>query len=220
VTAGWTVDSPAPGLAVAQPVRGFRYGAEAFWLAGFALEGGVPASAADLGTGSGVIALLLAAAGVDAVGFDVREEWRTGWGLTLAGSTVAGRIRLLAGDVAAPLPGKYGLVTANPPFFARDTGPMAPDPWRAAARTESTAPLRRFVEAGMALLEPGGRMCLVLPREREAEVGPVVRRVRVGARRTLIELRPGFSGEATHEHLREDDARTRGWFGRFRAAAP
>ena len=35
-----TREVPGPGLAVWQPARGFRYAADAFWLAGFALEGG------------------------------------------------------------------------------------------------------------------------------------------------------------------------------------
>lgn len=46
-----TRDTPAPGLVIWQPKRAFRYGAEAFWLAGFAVEGGVPSTAIDLGTG-------------------------------------------------------------------------------------------------------------------------------------------------------------------------
>jgi release factor glutamine methyltransferase len=163
---GWTVDRPAPGVEVAQPARGFRYGAEAFWVAGFALEEGTPASAADLGTGSGVIALLLAAAGVDATGYELRGEWGTGWAHTLARSRVAGRIQLVRADVSAPISARFPLVVSNPPFFARAAGPIAEDPWRAAARTESTAPLARFVDTALSMLEPGGRICVVVPPER------------------------------------------------------
>ncbi|MEQ1568253.1 MAG: hypothetical protein ABMA64_21620, partial [Myxococcota bacterium] len=55
-----TLDRPAPGVVIAQPARGFRYGSDAMWLVGFALATGpLPASALDLGTGSGVMAAQL-----------------------------------------------------------------------------------------------------------------------------------------------------------------
>ena len=212
----WSLDRPAPGLAVAQPRRGFRYGAEAFWVAGFALEGDMPRSAADLGTGSGVIALLLASCGVDAIGFELRNEWQAGWEITLARSEVLGRVRLVQADVGSLPAGAFDLVTANPPFFPAGRGPAARDPWRRAARTESTASLSGFVQAGTAILAPGGRLCLVVPRERDQEVGSVVRGVRIGARRTLLEVRPGAVPVTQYDEINEDHPRVLGWFQRFR----
>ncbi|MBA2321290.1 MAG: methyltransferase [Deltaproteobacteria bacterium] len=212
---GWTLDRPAPGVVVAQPERGFRYGAEAFWVAGFALEGGVPESAADLGTGSGVIALLLASVGVDATGYELREEWGPGWEVTLASTVVPGRVRFERADLADTPPGRFALVVSNPPFFPRDTGPVAPDTWRAAARTESSASLARFLAAGIAMLKPGGRMCVVVPREREGEIPEPARVVRIGARRSLVEVRPDFRGVPGRESLTETDPRVVGWTSRF-----
>lgn len=219
-----TFDRPAPGVIVAQPRRGFRYGSEAFWLAGFALEGGPARAAVDLGTGSGVVAMLLAAQGLDVVGYDVRPEWEACWAETLARSDA--RARLSVRDVAEGVPDRVDLVVTNPPFFPAGSGPAAPHPWRAAARTESSAGLARFVEVGLEALRPGGRLCAVVPLDRSIEVerageraGASVRRVvTVGRRRALVEL-----GEpvATVERsaVSETDPRVRGWYARVAGAA-
>lgn len=202
-----------------QPQRGFRYGAEAFWLVGFALEGGGSVRAADLGTGSGIAALLLAARGVEAVGIDARPEWGPLWERTLAESAVGGRAALRQGDVRDGIGGPYDLVVSNPPYFRAGSGPVAPSAWKAAARTESSATLADFVRAGIEALAEGGRMCLVLPVDRENDALAAAtergftarRRVRVGQRRLLLELRPGLV-PAQVEVVSERDPRVLGWY--------
>lgn len=219
-----TYDRPAPGLVVAQPRVGFRYGSESFWLAGFALEGGEARCAVDLGTGSGIVALLLAGRGLEVRGYELREEWRTCWAETLACSEV--RAELIVRDVALGIPDQVDLVVTNPPFFPRGCGPLARDAWKAAARTESTAELARFVEVGLGALRPRGRFCAVVPLEREIEVerageraGAAVRRVlTVGRMRALIEL--GAPVERVERAaLTESDPRVRGWYTRVAGGA-
>lgn len=211
-----TFDSPVAGVRIAQPARGFRYTSDAMWLTGFALGVGPrPSRALDLGTGSGVIALLLAARGIPTVGVDVRPEWAPLWRETLAASRTLAPVELVQGDIADGVDGPFDLVVSNPPFFAAGTGPVAPDPWRRAARTESTAPLARFVEVALHALAPGGRFCVVLPREREdallaASRGvSVERQIRIGRRRTVFCL---GSGPVTPiVTVDEDSELVRGW---------
>ena len=211
-----TFDSPAPGLRIAQPERAFRYTSDAIWLAGFALEVAPGArSALDLGTGSGVVALLLASHGIPVVGIDVRPEWAPLWQETLAGCRLPVSVELRQADVSEPIDARFDLVVSNPPYFPAGTGPVAPDPWRRAARTESTATLGTFVARGLAACEPGGRFCVVIPREREDDVlvargaHRVEHRVRVGRRRTLLCLGPGETGPIVE--VDEGSARVRGW---------
>lgn len=213
-----TFDSPAAGLRIAQPARGFRYTSDAIWLAGFALETAPAATAAlDLGTGSGVVALLLAARGIPTVGIDVRPEWEPLWRETLDGSRTAAPVSLRRADVTEPIPETFDLVVSNPPFFPAGTGPVAPDPWRRAARTESTATLATFVRTGLSALRPGGKLCVVVAREREADViaargdTAVERCVRVGRRRSLLCLGPGTEG--TVEIADEGSELVRAWIG-------
>jgi tRNA1(Val) A37 N6-methylase TrmN6 len=214
-----TRETPAAGVVVYQPRKGFRYAADAFWLAGFALEGGPARTALDLGTGSGIVALLLAARGLSVDAIDVRPEWEPLWSRSVAESALAGSVRFALSDVRDWTGRGYDVAVSNPPFFAPAAGPASPDPWKAAARTESTATLSDFVRVGLAAAP---RLCVVLPIEREEEalaLAPARRRVRVGARRVLLELAEGAITPSATE-LGEDDAQVRGWYSlaRFGAA--
>jgi tRNA1Val (adenine37-N6)-methyltransferase len=209
-----TVDSPAPGVWVAQPARGFRYTSDAMWLAGFALRTGpLPRNALDLGTGSGVVALLLGAHGIETLGLELRPEWTELWSTTLARSTTSARVELRQQDVREPLSATFELVVANPPFFPKGTGPVAPDPWKRAARTESTATLLDFLARARSALAPGGRACFILPRDREGEVlgYPLVvsRWLRIGRRRTLFCLRHEGPATSLPEQTAEDSEAAR-----------
>lgn len=218
----WTLDNPAPGVVIAQPTRGgpgYRYASEVFWLVGFALEGGVPRTALDLGTGSGIAAWLLAGHGVDVEGVESWPDWEVGWAQTAAHSTVAGRVRLTRACATSVEDGPpVDLVVANPPYWPAAAGRVAKDPWRRAARTPSTADVADFGRIARRRAGDDGRACLVVPQAREAQarqgLGPIRRRVAVGEVLVLLEA----GGRAPEEdlHLREDDARVRAWIGRAR----
>ncbi len=211
----WTREEPLPGLVIWQPRRGFRYGAEAFWLAGFALEGGVPRTALDLGTGSGIVAGLLGANGVAAEGVDVRPEWQVGWARSRADS---GGFPHLRGADIATVNGAWDVVVSNPPYFPAGTGPASPDAWKAAARSEGDRRLADFVAVATRCAP---RVCLVVPVEREADVlaastVPPSRIVRVGLRRVLIELLAG-----PHPPVIEtiDERAAERWYARVRGVS-
>lgn len=214
----WTAERPVSGVVVHQPRRGFRYGAEAFWLAGVALEDGRPARALDLGTGSGIVGWLLASVGVEVVGVDVRAEWATGWAASARDSEVSGRFSPHVADVDA-VEGNWPLVVSNPPFFAVGSGPMPPDPWTAAARFEQEGTVDRFVTAGAARLTEDGRMVVVVPCDREGDVVTAARAVglapsrvvEVGKRRVVLVLRRG-AGDGVREQVTEGSAREAAWY--------
>jgi len=188
-----TLDRPAAGIVVAQPDRGFRYTSDAMWLTSFAIATGpLPRTALDLGTGSGVVAMLLAAHGVIVHGVDADPSWGPLWRETLARSAVRGAVTLAVGRVEDEDDGRYDLVVANPPYAPAGTGPVPADPRRASARVEADAGLAAFVRrAARAAID---RACFVVPRSREgelvrlgAEQGLNVRSVeRVGRRRSLV----------------------------------
>ncbi|MCB9678443.1 MAG: hypothetical protein H6737_25305 [Alphaproteobacteria bacterium] len=210
-TSDWTPERPAPGVVVHQPRRGFRYSADAFWLAGFALEPDVPATAVDLGTGSGIVAFLLAAAGVQTRGVDAFDGWAEGWRRSLRDSDAAPTLeRVDVRDVG----GRAALVTCNPPFFTADSGPVSPDPFKAVARTEADATLADFVRAAARIATE--RAVFVVPVDRETEVLAHTahlqpsRRLRIGRKRVLLELRP--DGVLTEDAaLERDDPRVVAW---------
>lgn len=191
-----TADRPAPGLVVHQPARGFRYGAEAYWLVGLALEAGVPGRALDLGTGSGILAWLLARHGVDVLGVDAWEGWEACWALTQAASRARGRVELVVKDARSVEAERFDVVVCNPPFFRRGEGPLPSEPSKVVARFEGEAGLAELVGAALRASAPDGRVLFVVPRAREAEVGvagggQVARVVRIGRGRSVVVLTPG-----------------------------
>ncbi len=218
--AGWTSERPLPGVVVHQPARGFRYGAEAFWLAGLALES-EPRRAVDLGTGSGIIAWLLAANGVEVEALDVQSGWEVGWRASEGANVVRGSVAFRLADVRELAVAPAEVVVSNPPFFAAGTGPRPADPLMDGARFEANGGLADFLAAGGRALGPEGRFLLVVPREREGEVAGggglgVARWLRVGKRRTVFELRPGWS-DAAPEVIDESGPVVAGWYARVGA---
>ncbi len=205
-----TEETPAPGLRILQPKRGYRWGVEVYALAGFALGIGAPApvirpkSAIELGTGSGVVAFLLGREGVAVRAWDRDPAWIDLARVSLSRSPAAtGAVRLSVRDVRDL--GRVGgadVVVCNPPWFDPAEGPMAPDPRRAEARSMLHGTVQDFVDAALPLAP---RVCLVTRAERINELrfpGAYI------ARRSwfptggvgLVELRPG-EGTTVEEPL-------------------
>ncbi len=129
-------------------------------------------SVLDIGTGCGIIPLLLAARStsvkIDAVELDADsfEEATENFSV----SPFADRLRVFHSDINhfVPLFGKkYDLVISNPPFFINDHRPKHAG--RKMARHTDTLSYQQLVEASWRLMKPGGRFSIVLPY-RESKV--------------------------------------------------
>ena len=212
------LDSPAPGVHIAQPEQGFRYGSEAFWMVGFALERGAPDRALDLGTGSGIAAFLLARLGIPATGIDKNAAWKPLWARSCRASEVVPILQVA--DIKGGVEGSWPLIISNPPFFPADAGPTSPNPWRASARTESTATLADFEALARDALTPEGRACFVIPASRVSEIREPTRVVRVGQRRALVEFHAEAQPCEEAVHLDPGSARVRQWYARVGASPP
>ena len=168
-------DTPAPGLVVYQPKRGYHYSMEPFVLAGWLLEAGVKGPFLDVGTGCGILAMLLAYAGLRGEGIDVRPEWMELANRSLLesrkpnGDTLALTFRHQ--DVRARTPGErpFGIAVCNPPYFPADSGPVGPDPVRAFARHEMAGTLFEIVSS-MARLAKSVAIVLPVVRAEQAHL--------------------------------------------------
>ncbi len=187
-------EEPLPGLVIWQPRRGFRFSMDPFLLASFALDGERPERFLDVGTGSGVIALLLARQGLAGEGIDVQPEWIT---LARRSAQDSGlEVRFAVQDIRARAEGPVALALANPPYWRQGEGPLPADPLKAASRHELHGTLAELI-AGMA--RAAERVALVLPARREGEAlgllagagRPITRRVRVDRSLVLLEGRAG-----------------------------
>ena len=156
----------------------------------------------DVGTGTGLIALMLAqrAPWARITGVDIADTSQarenadaSPWGARLDFATCP----VQRFEAAEP----FDLIVSNPPFF--DSSLLCPDPGRTAARHGVTLPFEELCDAVVRLLAPAGRFaavvpCSEVPRLLRAAGGrlAVVRRTEVhttprhAARRTLLELIP------------------------------
>lgn len=187
-----TEASPAPGLVVAQPRRGHRWGVEVYLLAHFVLAAGPVATAVDLGTGSGIVALLLAWRGVRVTAVERDRAW-----LELARRNVARSglpVTVVEGDARRWRGPPVDAVVCNPPWFDPAAGPIPADPMRAAARATLHGGPAEFVRAGLGMAP---RVCLV-GFEAPAVGGARVTRWARHGRLRLAEYRAG-AGEAGPE---------------------
>ena len=188
-------------MAVCQPRRGYRWGVEVYLLADFALGDGPVGTAVDLGTGSGIVALLLATRGVVVTAVERSRAW-----LPLARENLAGHaVTLVEADVRAWQGAPVDVVVTNPPWFDPEAGPSSPDRWKAESRTALFGTPEDFVRAG---LRHAGRVCVVGPRPVVVPGAHLARTARSG-RLVLSEVRPG-EGDT-----REEEVELAAVYGRF-----
>jgi tRNA1Val (adenine37-N6)-methyltransferase len=202
------------GLRIIQPRDGYRFSLDPLLLCAFAgVRGG--ARVIDLGTGCGVIPLVLArtAAAAAIVGVEFQEEMA---GLAERNAELNGmreRVEIVCDDVLSlrqrfPV-SSFDLVVANPPYRVPGTGRISPKAGRDLARHESTAGLADFLEAAKYLANPAGSICFIYHPSRLAEfisravalkLAPIRLRMVHGAggleaRMFLMELAKGRKGE-------------------------
>jgi len=161
---------------VVQPATGARFTTDPVLLAHFVVRTcSVRARrVCDLGAGTGVLGLCIAALDARAVvtGIELSGELASLAARSAAATGVSARVRCEAADlrtVAAP-PGGYDLVVCNPPYHAAGAGQLSPGPGRAVARHQIGCSLADVVQAARRLAAPRGRLALVYPAERAADL--------------------------------------------------
>lgn len=196
VVAGLTRETPAPGVTVWQPARGYRFGVEVYLLADFAWRGGAAGTVVDLGAGSGVVGLLLATLGAHVTAVEREPRWLEVLRRNAAESVVG--VDVVAADVRT-FRGACDLVVGNPPWFD-PAQPIPPDPWKAVSRAMLHGDVADFVDAG---LRSAPRVCVVTRVERAGSLrrpgSHVARRAVVGPKLLFAEVRPGEGPERVEE---------------------
>ena len=168
-------------------------------LVAAALEGPAPARFADLGTGSGILAVTLLAEWptAHAVATDISAEALEVAGRNAARHGVASRLTLLRSDWCASLTGAFALIVSNPPYITQgEMAALAPevrdhDPHLALTPGgDGLDAYRAIVKAAPDHLTPGGRLMV----EIGASQGQAVSALMGAAGLTAIRVLPDLDG--------------------------
>lgn len=163
------------GYRIIQKKKGFCFGMDAVLLSGFAQvkEGEV---AVDLGTGTGIIPILLEAKtkGRHFTGLEIQEEVAEMAGRSVRLNQLENRVDIVRGDIkeASRLFGKasFDVVTSNPPYMNDNHGLKNPELPKAIARHEVFCTLDDVCREASLLLKSGGRFYMVHRPHRLAEI--------------------------------------------------
>ena len=163
------------GYRIIQKKKGFCFGMDAVLLSGFAQvkEGEV---AVDLGTGTGIIPILLEAKtkGKHFTGLEIKEEVAEMAGRSVRLNQLENRGDIVRGDIkeASRLFGKasFDVVTSNPPYMNDNHGLKNPELPKAIARHEVFCTLDDVCREASLLLKSGGRFYMVHRPHRLAEI--------------------------------------------------
>lgn len=169
-------DTGFGGLVIFQDPDAFCYGVDAVLLAGFTAERLRNADrVADLGTGNGIIPLILAHKTdvSELVGVDIQPG-----SLELARRTaevngLSGRLSYIESDITklpSGLNSTFSAVTCNPPYKKSGSGLPGKSPAKHTARHETTAGLSDFLEVMARLLKPRGEAFMIHRPERMTDL--------------------------------------------------
>lgn len=179
------------GYKIIQNPEKFSFGMDAVLLSGFvrAKEG---AQILDLGTGTGIIPLLLAAKTKAAhlSALEIQPESADMARRSVALNGLEKKIDVIEGDIkeADKLFGaaSFDVITCNPPYMIGRHGLQNPDAPKAIARHEILCTLEDVIRVTARLLKPGGNFFMVHRPFRLAEIITLLVRYRLEPKRMQL----------------------------------
>ena len=190
------------GICIIQDRFGYRFSVDSVLLAYFARIKRHD-HVVDLGTGNGVIALLLSKINPESMFLAVEIQSRLA-DQALRNSIinrVDQRLKVMHEDLQnLPQlfqPNSFDVIISNPPYRAMNSGRVNPNPCRARARHEIFTSLETFISVAGILLKNGGRAYFVLPSFRLAELIPFLKKHHLEPK-TLQLLHPYLWEESRH----------------------
>jgi tRNA1Val (adenine37-N6)-methyltransferase len=171
-----TLDDLTVGdLKILQAKSGYRFSIDPVLLGAF-IPNLKNARVVDLGTGNGIIPLLLSARqeAQSIIGVELQSAMVERARRSVQLNRLAESIRIIQGDIR-DLPedllvGNFDVVTVNPPYRKQATGRVAPDNERGMARHELFGGIDDFLRSAASLLKSGGRFYVVYLAERLPEL--------------------------------------------------
>jgi tRNA1Val (adenine37-N6)-methyltransferase len=199
-----TVDEILGGsLRIIQKKKGYRFSVDALLLAHFA---GLREwdDLIDLGTGSGIVALIMAnrCCSGRVLGIEIQEHIAAMAQRSATLNGLADRVAIRQGDIRSPetisAPLSFDVALFNPPYRRFRSGRMNPNPEKAMARHEIAGTGEDFLAAAFYLLRRGGRASTIYPASRTVELLHRMRVCQMEPKRLrIIYSRPNGVGKFT-----------------------
>jgi tRNA1Val (adenine37-N6)-methyltransferase len=199
-----TIDEILGGrLRIFQRKTGYRFSLDSLLLAHFTkLREGE--DLIDLGTGSGIVALILAGRHRcgRVLGIEIQEQLVITARRSAAISGLDRRVEVRQGDIRHPetfsAPRSFDAAVFNPPYRRLRSGRMNPDPEKAVARHEIMGRAADFLAAASHALREGGRMYTIYPATRMVEMLFRMRLCRIEPKRLrIVHSHPDEAGQFT-----------------------
>ena len=158
-------------MTVQQPKDGYRFSIDAVLLADF-IRCKNGQTILDLGTGCGIILLILAFRYPDLklFGLEIQDELARIAASNVRANNLKGRVQILHRNLKSltinEIPNQVHHVVCNPPYRQMATGRVNPHQEKAGARHEILAQLEDIVAAASRMLQLSGRLTCVYPARR------------------------------------------------------
>lgn len=197
-----TVDEILGGrLRIVQKKTGYRFSLDALLLAYFACLRERD-DLIDLGTGSGIVALILAGRYPcgRVLGIEIQEQLVMMAKRSAVMNGLDRRVEFRQGDVRHPetlcAPLSFDAAVFNPPYRRLRSGRMNPDPEKTVARHEIRGTAADFLTAAGHALREGGRVYTIYPATRMVEMLFRMRVCRIEPKRLrIVHSRPEAVGK-------------------------
>jgi len=163
------------GLQLIQKKGGFCFGVDAVLLSHFA-QVAKNSAVIDLGTGTGIVAILLAAKKEPrkVTGLEIQAEMAEMAARSVKLNELEGKVEIVQGDIkeAVKLFGasSFDAVVSNPPYMGQGGGLLNPADTKAISRHEILCTLDDVVLSAAKLLRPGGKFFMVHRPQRLADI--------------------------------------------------
>jgi tRNA1Val (adenine37-N6)-methyltransferase len=159
-----TLDSLSCGnLSILQKKKGYRYSLDAYLLGAFVEE--TPGTAGiEIGSGSGVVSILLAAMkGLIMAGVEIQQDLAEMSMRSVEKAGLQDRVTITCCDIRDFTRPKADVIVVNPPYRPLKAGRINPVSQKAIARHEISLDLDTLLKRSHDLLNPSGRFYIVYP---------------------------------------------------------
>jgi tRNA1Val (adenine37-N6)-methyltransferase len=170
------------GLFILQKKEAFRFGMDAVLLSSFVTVR-KNQNVLDLGTGTGIIPILLSAKteAKKITGLEIQSEIADMAQRSIEGNNLGDKIDIVKGDIKDAVSifgrGSFDVVVTNPPYTSAGSGLVNPEDTKAISRHEIFCTLDDILKTSSAVLKPRGEFFMVHRPERLADIIDGMRKV-------------------------------------------